>query len=159
MSYFQSTQMAMRYPHPVPLNAVELIPVTAEFTIPAGLAANDIIEMGCVPEGCIVEDFKAAFEKADTGTTIAFDAGLFSGSYGTADGTRTVGTDFLSNATSAQAGGIASLTNQAARFIQPSADVRGWGLKLRTAATTLVVGARIRATLYVRPVPPGIAFA
>ena len=158
MALFQSKQIAAGYPVPNATDAVDSVPVTAEFAVPAGLALNDVIEMGGIPEGCIVTDAIVAFEDLDTGGSpaIKFDMGILSGDYGS-KGARTCGNEFLAADTTAQTGGVARLNKTDALFLATSNATQSWGFKVNTAAATLAVGKRIRATVWVRPAPVAIS--
>lgn len=156
MSYFQSAQMAAGVPVPSVLDAGDSVPVTAEFVVPAGLTANDVIEMGAIPAGAIPIDGIAAFDDADSGAGITFDWGVMSGTYGDKNAARTIGQDFGTGLTTAQAGGVARVTNKAGLMLAPNAADIGWGFKVGVAAAGLTAGAKIRATLWVRSAPVGM---
>ena len=157
MALYQSNQAANRAPIPSAERAVEMIPVFATFVVPAGLALNDVIEMGPLQAGYVPVDFIADFGDCDSnGTpTIKFDAGILSGNWLDA-GARTCGADFLSADVTAQTGGIARMNRPGAARIAPTTNDRSWGLKVNVAAATLTAGAVITGTLLVRPKIEGV---
>lgn len=157
MSLLQSTQAANRMPIPSANTATDLVPIVATFVVPAGLALNDVIEMGPLQAGYVPVDFTADFADCDSnGTpTIKFDAGILSGNW-LDTGARTCGADFLSADVTAQAGGIARMNRIGATRIAPTTNDRSWGLKVNTGAATLTAGAVITATLFVRPKIEGV---
>lgn len=158
MALLQSTQAKNRYPVPTADTATDLVPIFASFVIPTGMALNDVIEMGPLPAGYVPSDLLVGFDDADSnGTpTIKFDAGLLSGNWLDPNGAgRTCGSEFFAADTTAQAGGVQRLNKAAGTQIAPTTNVRSWGLKVNTAAATLTVGAKINATLYVRPAIEG----
>lgn len=161
MALFQSNQVKAQKAIPASLDGVATIAITGEFTVPAGLAANDIIEFGGLPAGHIPVDIVVNFPDADSnGTpTIAFDSGLITGRFGDPVlGSRACGNEFFAASTAAQAGGVARLSKSLSG-VAPSLQEKGWGLKVSTGAATLATGGTIRATLFVAPAPDQVAFA
>lgn len=157
MSLYQSTQAANRMPIPSANTATDLVPVVATFVVPAGLAVNDVIEMGPLQAGYVPSDLIVAFPDLDSnGTpTIKFDAGMLSGNW-LDTGARTCGNEFFLADTNAQNSGLARLNKAAGHQIAPTVNDRSWGLKVNTAAATLTPGSTITATLYVRPKIEGV---
>lgn len=153
MALRQSKQVKAGYPVLTPTDANCGSFIVAEYEVETGLALNDVIEMGGIPENCIVAGVKFAFADCDSnGTpTMSFDAGILSGDYGSTDGARTCGAQFLSGDTTARAGGVVTSTVLAGQMLASSDTVRGFGLKVAAAAATLTVGAKIRAILHVLP--------
>ena len=53
MALFKATQVVNKLPVPSANGAVDLVPVVGDFVIPAGFAANDVVEMGGLPDGYV----------------------------------------------------------------------------------------------------------
>jgi hypothetical protein len=159
MALHQSEQVIAQKAIPASRDGVALIAITGEFVVPAGLAANDVIEMGGIPPGHYPVDLVVHAPDMDTnGTpTVTLDAGLLSGRFGAADDARTCGNEFFAASTVGQAGGIARAAKSLAG-IAPTAEV-GWGLKVATGAATLATGGTIRATLLCVPAPGPVSYA
>jgi hypothetical protein len=161
MALFQSKQVAAKNPVPTSLDGVAAVAITAEFVVPAGLAANDIIEMFALPAGHVPIDLIVNLPDMDTnGTpTITLDAGLITGRAGDPVlGSRTCGNEFFAASTTGQAGGLARAAKSLAGIAADSAT-RGWGLKVATGAATLATGGTIRATLLCVPAPGPVSYA
>lgn len=158
MALHKSKQVAAGYPVLTPVNAVGGMTIVSEYVTKAGLALNDVIEMGAIPEGCIVTEFKAVIQDLDSNGTplVSLDAGLLSGEYGSDDSARTCGAQFLSGDTTGRAGGVVTSTVLAGHILTPTDAPRGFGFKIAAAAATLVVGAKIRTYVHVIPAPSGI---
>jgi hypothetical protein len=113
------------------------------FAVPAGgLAAGDIIELGCIPPGCRPVDVILDADDLDSNgaPTLALDVGLMSGEWGDADDTRTCGAEFFSASNVAQAGGLARPTLKTAVRVAASDKARSIGVKIATAAATAAAG-------------------
>lgn len=161
MALFQSKQVIAQKAIPAALSGVDLVPITAEFTVPAGLALNDIIEMGGIPAGHIPVDLIVHAPDMDSNGTplITLDAGILTGRFGDPVlGSRACGNEFFAASQVGRVGGVARADKSLAG-IAPSNTERGWGLKVAAAAATLAVGGKIRATLFVEPAPQGVDFA
>jgi hypothetical protein len=151
MAFFQSKQVASKLPLTETDGAGDLYERTAEFIIPAGLAAGDIIEMNGLPAYHTLSTVEVLSEQIDSNgsPTATFDVDFLTGTYGDAIGgaaaTRTMGSTFFAAATAPiRAGGtVASAVTALARQVASTAD-RGIGLKLVAGAATLVVGAHLR---------------
>ncbi len=158
MALRQSKQILAGFPVLSPLNASCGVLLAHEFVVPAGLAPNDVIEMGGIPEGCIVTSVRAVFEDLDSNGTplIALDMGLISGEYGKKDNARTCGTEFLSADVNARTGAVVVSSRTQGHLLAPSDAVRGFGFKVQAAAATLVVGAKIRTFVHVVSAPVGM---
>ncbi len=154
MALRQSKQILAGYPVPNPISAVDCIPITADFLVPtAGLALNDVIEMGGIAEGMVVVDAMVACEDLDTGATLTIQAGIVSGVYGAKDNARTCGAEFFPANAIGQTGGVARLSAQAGLLLTPSLDIVPFGLKIVAAPAGNIVGAKIRMTVWARPAP------
>ena len=114
----------------------------ATVAVPATAAANDIFEMIPVPGGHRVVDVILDSDDLDTNgsPTITLDVGFMSGTPGDNDSARTVGTEFFSASTVAQAGGVARPTLKGALRDTPSDAERAIGIKVAAAGTTKAAG-------------------
>lgn len=152
MALKQSKQVLARMPVPSALDAVSLVAIVAEYVVPVGGAAiGDVVEMGPVPQGCVPIDFIAHNSAGTASSTAAF--GYLSGSYGSADGARTCGNEFVS-ATSIAAAALTRLAKPLTAAAQTD-DTKGWGFVI--AGAGMPAGQIVRATLLVAPAPIGIA--
>jgi hypothetical protein len=153
----QSKQIVAGYPVPSAVDAVNGMVAVSEFLVPSGMVINDVIEMGAIPEGMIVTDAWVACEDLDSGgPTITLSAGIISGVYGVVDNARTCGAEFFAASTVGQAGGVARANVAAGFLLTPNLDLVPYGLKVAAAATTPVVGAKIRMFVAMKPAPVGI---
>lgn len=151
MALYRSDFAVGRAPTPYPDRAGNVVTVALEFTVPAGLAANDVIEMGPLPAYSTVVDATLDVDDLDTnGTpTISLDVGIVSGNAGENNGARTCGNEFFAADTTARAGGIARMSKSTGfRIAKTDAD-RGVGIKLAAGAATLAVGSKIRLLLQI----------
>lgn len=152
MALKQSKQVAANRPVPSPLDGVSVVPIYAEYVVPAGGAAiGDVIEMGPWPNNTLVVDGNVQNSAGAASSTLAW--GLLSGSYGSNDGARTCGNEFAA-AFSVAAAAINRL-GKPQLGASPSDDTKGWGFVVAGAA--LQAGQVIRAVLLVAPAPMGIA--
>lgn len=159
MALFQSKQVAANRAVPTSRDGVGAIAITAEFVVPAGLAANDIIEMFALPAGHVPIDLIVNLPDMDSGTGITLDAGLISGRFGDPVlGSRACGNEFFAASTAGQAGGLARAAKSLAGIV-PDSAARGWGLKVAAAATGLTTGGTIRATLLAVPATDRVSYA
>jgi hypothetical protein len=157
MALKQSTQVTNKEPA-ASAQGTELIPLVGDFTVPTGLALNDVVEMVILPAGYVPVDAVLACEDTDSGGSAAMtlDLGLLSGTAGAADGARTCGNEAFAASTVAQAGGIARPTKKDFALIAPTDADRGMGLKVAAAAATLTVGAKWRLTVMARAAQRGV---
>lgn len=151
MALKQSKQVARGLPIAAAVDAVSLVPIVAEYVVPAGgTAIGDVVEMGAHPAGLVPIDLLVHNSAGAASSTLAF--GYLSGSYGSLDGARTCGNEFLS------AYGVtsAALTrlNKAQTSALPADDTKGWGFVV--AGANLQAGQIIRAVLLCAPAPIGI---
>ena len=151
----QAKQIVAGSPVINPRSADALVSQLSEFIVPTGLALNDVIEMGAIPEGCVVVGAKVVSEDLDSnGTpTITLDAGILSGVYGKVDNARTCGNEFFAASTIGQTGGVQTDNKAAGLMLTPSLDLVPYGLKVAAAAATLTVGAKIRMSVTYRSAP------
>ncbi|QRG06102.1 hypothetical protein EZH22_24430 [Xanthobacter dioxanivorans] len=141
MAVFNSKYATREYPVPYPDGSAEVIAVRFAYTVPATIALNDIIEIAVLPAYCRVVDMILDADDLDTGGSpaIVLDVGIMSGAVGDG-GTRTIGAEFFSGATTAQAGGVVRPTLKTAFRVAPTSDHRSIGVKIATAAATAAAG-------------------
>lgn len=155
MALKQSIQVANKHPV-ISACGYEAITVVGDYTVPAGLALNDVIEMAILPAGYVPVGVKIATEDIDTGATLTLDCGILSGTAGLADNARTCGNEAFAASTIGQTGGVVNETKANILLATPTDADRGVGLKIAAAAAGLVVGAKIRMTLTARPKINGV---
>lgn len=158
MALRQATQVVNRVPVPSADAATDLIPIVGDFTVPAGLAINDVVEMVPIPAGYVPVDYVLACEDTDSNgaPAIALDVGVLSGSYGVKDDARTCGSEGAAADQVARAGGVTRMVKKDLALLAPTTADRGFGVKVQAAAATLVTGAKWRMTLYCRPQSEGV---
>lgn len=151
----QSKQVAGKFPLPEPTAGVHPVVCIGEYIVGATLPVNSVIEMTGIPAGTVPVDFKVVTDDLDSnGTpTIAFSAGVLSGLFGKNDDARTIGTEFASGATTMQSGGVYTSALKAGLSLAPSTGIRGVGIKITTAAATLVAGSKVRVYMTCHPDP------
>jgi len=150
MSLKQSIQIANNYPA-INASGYEPIVIFGDYITVAGLAANDVIEMTILPCGYVVTGLKLTCDDLDTGAAITLDCGLVSGKAGLVDNARTCGNEAFAASTIGQTGGIQAENKVSLLNAAPSAVEQSLGLKIGVAAAGLVVGAKIRLTVFARP--------
>ncbi len=149
----KSIQALRNDPVPSADQAYDLVPIFADFTLTAALAAGDIIEMLPIPAGYVPVDFILDSSDLDTGGTpaITLDVGLLSKDYNFNDSTSTMGAEFIAGSTVAQNGGIARMSVAGATKIAPTTNDRAVGIKCAVAPATGATTGTIRLTAMVRP--------
>lgn len=111
------------------------------YTVPTSITAGDIIELAPIPPGCRVVDIVLDSADLDTGSpAIVLDVGIMSGEWGDPANDRTVGAEFFSASTVAQAGGVVRPTLASAYKQAASDKARSIGVKVATAAATAQAG-------------------
>lgn len=151
MALYQSKQIVSRTPIINLDGADDLVPIQAEFVVPAaGVAINDVIEMGGVTPTMRIVD--AIVHNTAAGAGATFDFGYLTGSYGVTTGAaRTCGAEFISagdmNATTVKRLTKSVTAEPVAAVGNLTDDAVGWGLKVTGAG--YAAGTVIRATLYV----------
>lgn len=163
MALRKSAQVAARVPAPSARDRSGAVTAFAEFTTVAGSpVATDVIEMIPWPAGTVPTSLRAAIGDLDTGVALTLDFGVISGLYGaeldTAGAARTCGTEFGSALTTGQAGGSVDATAAQLLVLAPSQTDRSIGFRVQTAATGLIVGAKIRVAATFVAAPQGVAF-
>lgn len=121
----------------------------------ADQVAGNIIDLGELPAYHTVTD--AILIPGTLGAAITLDVGIMSGTFGTADNTRTMGAEIFAASTAAQAGTVARPTLATAFTILPSERNRSIGVKIVTAPTTPVAG-RIRLRVYAHTADQNVQF-
>jgi hypothetical protein len=157
MTLRQSVQMANNLPS-IASDGYEPAAVFGDFIVPASLAAGDVIEMGIIPMGYVPLSAKAVFDRVDSNgaPTLTFDCGQISGLPYKLDNARTCGNEaFAAAAVGRAVGGDMQQDNKPDwSFLPPQTTLENgvsFGLKVVGAPATLVVGARIRLTIFIRP--------
>lgn len=169
MALWQATQCL--YPGPIPMllnadGANDLVPMFGDFVVPAALAVNDVVEMVGIPPGYVPVDLIAAFEAI--GSTATVDIGLITGNYGAlldVAGAARVCTNEAIAAANVATPGIVRPTKKDFCLIAPitgdpnttprTTGERGVGFKVLAGLVGLVTGAKVRFTIYVRPMIAG----
>lgn len=151
MALKQSKQIIAGYQCPTPDEAADTYSITGEYVTVAGDVIGDIVELGGIPDGCIVTDL--VVDNGALGASSTLDSGIVSGDYAKKDNARTMGNEFFAASASATAGVIRRSKNVNA--VATSNAVQGWGVKFLGANPA--AGQTIRATLFVRSTPVGIA--
>lgn len=161
MALFKSKQVVGKLPIPSASGSNDLVPIVGDFEIPTGFAANDVVEFGGLPFGYVPVDLIVDHE--DLGGTMTANFGMLSGEYDST-GARTCGAEFISAGDFSTAAGLKRLSAAGGARIAPTTNAtvaaggaadRGWGATF-SAVTTPTVGAKIRATLLVRPQLEGV---
>ncbi len=123
------------------------------------VAADTIIEMGCLPTGCQLLDAIVDTDQLDSGDspTITFNVGVMSGTFGDDDTSRTCDDSIIDGATTAQAGGVVRPTLTSAfretfedpygNDISTPVEPVGIGIEIETGPAT-AKGGTIGLTLY-----------
>lgn len=151
----QSVQVAQKLPV-ISACGYEPIVIVGDYVTVASIIINDVIEMGILPAGYVPVDAILVCEDLDTSTGLTLDLGLISGTAGAVDSTRTCGNEALAASTIGQTGGIVTPAKAAWGFVAPTDADRGFGLKIAAAATTPIVGAKVRLTVIARPALNGV---
>lgn len=125
---------------PYPTVAAAIVAATYAHTLKAAPVAGDIIEIGCLPQGCKLVDAVIVADDLDTGAALTFDVGIMTGEFGEADPTRTCGNEILAASTIGQAGGVARPTKADAFRIPTNSRDRGVGVKIGTVPAGFQAG-------------------
>lgn len=124
MAIVQSPWGALRKQAPVSREAGGVVAEKYKFVVSAGLAANDIIELGVLPAYHTIVD--AILVTDETGTA-TFDVGVMSGTLGDPDQARTCGNELFAGAADAS---VVRMTKPAGFRIAPIEGDRAIGLKV-----------------------------
>lgn len=109
----------------------------------AQLALNNIFDIGVLPAGHAIGSCTLIPDDLDTGTAIALDVGILSGTPGDTVSVRTMGAEIFSADVAARTGVASSMTLPTGYKILPADADRSIGIKVQAAPTTAVAG-RIR---------------
>lgn len=162
MALRKSKQVSARCPALSVDGANDVLPLVFEHVaVVAEFLLNDVIEMGALPAGMILlAPPVLVVDDCDTGVTLTFDVGLMSGDYlaalDSAGAARTCGAEFFAGATIGQTGGMVTSIVPAGMKLTPSLVDRSIGIKIATAATAVIAGAKLRLAVLVGPSPVGI---
>lgn len=153
MALYQSKQVVARTPISSLGGANHVMPIHAEFVVPAGgLAINDVVEMyGLAPNHRVVD---AIVHNTAAGAGATFDMGYLSRAYGVTGGVaRTCGNEFIAggdmNATTVKRLTKSVTVDSDGSTENPTDALIGWGFKVTGAAWA--AGTVVRATLFVVP--------
>jgi hypothetical protein len=157
MALRQATQITQQLPA-MSACGTEDITLMGDFTVPAGLALNDVVEMVILPAGYVPVDASAYVEDTDSNgaPAMTLDLGVLSGVGGAVDNARTCGNEAIAAATAAQTGGVIRPTKKDFGLIAPTTGDRGIGFKIAAAAATLTVGAKWRLNVTARAARNGV---
>lgn len=151
MALFQSKQVVNRNPVPSLDGGNIVMPIHAEFVVPAGgIAVNDVVEMFGLNPALRVLD--AIVHNTAAGAGATFDMGYLSGAYGRTGGTaRTCGNEFIAggdlNATTVKRLTKSVTADSDGSVENVSDNTIGWGLKVTGA--NWAAGTIVRTTLFV----------
>lgn len=140
MTIFQSDAAKGKLPIAYPGFAGSSVAQRYSIIVPVGVAANDILEIACIPPGTRPADIVFDSDDLDTGAAITFDAGIMSGAWQSTDPTRTCGAEFLADSILGQAGGVERPTLASAYRVPVAATERSIGIKIKTVAGTPAQG-------------------
>ena len=141
MALIQSDWAKGGLPFPYPQYAGHL--VMARFFIvltTAQLVLNNIFEIAPLPADCVPLSLVLDSDDLDSATAAVLDCGLLSGAWGAKDDARTIGAEFISGCTVAQAGGIVRPALASSQRVQKASTDRSIGVKVATAPGTPVAG-------------------
>lgn len=155
MTIFHSKYVSGPYRVPAAECAGEVVAVRYAFTIPAGMAESDILELGVLPAYHRVVDAVADFEDIDDSTGTTFDIGLMTGGAGTVgedttDGStpRTCGDELYDGINTGVAGGVVRMSERDGFRITPVAYDRSIGVKLATTSGNLDTDSECGLTVF-----------
>jgi hypothetical protein len=157
MALRQSTQVTNKEPAMSAAGTGD-VTLVGDFTVPAGLALNDVVEMVILPAGYVPIDAAAYLEDTDSNgaPAMTLDLGILSGVGGAVDNARTCANEGIAAATTAQTGGVLRPTKKDFGLIAPTTGDRGIGFKIAAAAATLTVGAKWRLNVTARAARNGV---
>ncbi len=152
MALFQTNEAKGIVITPGPLRTGEVCCISADFTVPAGLALNDIVEMLPLPALCTVVDATLISDNLDSNGTplISLDVGILSGEAGKNDAARTCGNEFFAADTVGRAGGSSRMSKAAGFRIAKTETERAIGMRVATGAAKLVPGAKINLIVFIK---------
>jgi hypothetical protein len=167
MAFWQATQCLSPAQPPMTADTSnDGVVAFGDFTIPAGFASGDVVEMVGQPAGYMLVD--TIIDNQSLGTTVTSNVGVLTGNYGAlldVAGAARVCDASINSAKALQTAGVVRRdVNTAGLAVPPVADPtttprttgdKGLGFVATTVATP-TVGARIRMTAIFRPAIGGI---
>lgn len=137
---------------PGPLTSGVTVATESEFTVPAGLAAGDVVEMLRLPAYCTVVDAILVTDDVDSNATptLSLDVGFVSGEVGKKDNSRTCGNELFAADLTARSGGSARMSKASGFRIAKAEAERAIGMRVATGAATLVPGAKIKLIVFIK---------
>ena len=128
-------------PSVTPYEANDLVSVRCSLPIgTAALAVGDTLELGKLPQGCVLTALKFDSDQLDSGAALAFSFGTLTGAPGDAVNARTNNAEFGTGITTVgRAAGEATYLNPRIPRLPPQPVERGIGLTVTAAAGTAVV--------------------
>jgi hypothetical protein len=117
MAIVKSSTVSNQTPAPVPFDQATVTVVETINLTAAQVAANNVIELGILPAGCVPISYVLAADDLDSGATVTMDLGIVNSgetaiSAATADG----GSKWVTASTLAQAGGLLLSTASKAAY-------------------------------------------
>lgn len=135
--------------------------VVNEFFIDITAAQNvagNFFDLGILPAYHTMVDAVLIPDDLDTGTAaITLDVGLLSGTPGDATGDRTIGSEFFSASTAAQAGTPTRMSAATGFKVKPTEADRSIGVKIVTGPNVAAAG-RIRLMAFMAPMDHKLQF-
>lgn len=152
MAIFQTNEARGIVTTPGPLTSGVTVAMESEFTIPAALAAGDVVEMLRLPAYCTVCDATLIADDADSNgaPTIALDVGFVTGEVGKKDNSRTCGSELFAADQTARSGGTSRMSKASGFRIAKTETERAIGMRVATGAATLVPGAKIKLIVFIK---------
>jgi len=152
MALYQTLEARGSVTTPGPLTSGVVVAMESEFTIPAGLAAGDVVEMLRLPAYCVPCDAILVSDDLDSNAspTIALDVGFVSGEVGKKDNARTCGSELFAADQVGRTGGTSRLTKAGAFRIAKAEEERAIGLRVATGAATLVPGSKVKLVVFIK---------
>lgn len=137
---------------PGPLTTGVTVAIESELTVPAGLAAGDVVEMLRLPAYCTVCDATLVTDDVDSNATptIALDVGFLSGDVGKKDNARTCGNELFQADITARTGGSSRMSKAAGFRIAKTEAERAIGIRVATGAATLAPGAKVKLIVFIK---------
>jgi hypothetical protein len=144
MPVFNSDISGFLYPPATSSQAGVVLASIAEASLPDSLAGNDLVKLNKLPAGHRPLDFQLEAESLDDGSGITISVGVLN-----ADGDDLVAsTNFITDDTVAQAGGVKRADVLAGLGLAESTEDRVIAAKITTAAGTAAAGALRGKLLY-----------
>lgn len=155
MALIKSKYVSGPFRSPVPDSAGEVVAIRYEYAFTAAqLVTGNILDLGVLPADCRVTDMILDSDDLDSGSpAVTLDVGIMTGSPGetldAAGNARTMGAEFFSATTIAQAGGVVRPSLTSAFRVASVAYDRSIGVKVLLQPATAADGT-IGLTVLVR---------